>query len=59
MMIGCANLRMKQGEGDAYIPISLTSSNNGWYKGWFYLKDDPEHALSTYTCTSIATTLKS
>jgi hypothetical protein len=27
--IGCANLRMKQGQGDDYIPSSLTSSNNG------------------------------
>jgi hypothetical protein len=27
--IGCANLRMKQGRGDDYIPTPLTSSNNG------------------------------
>jgi hypothetical protein len=27
--IGCANLRMKQGRGDDYIPALLTSSNNG------------------------------
>jgi hypothetical protein len=26
--IGCANLRMKQGQGDDYIPVSLTSSNS-------------------------------
>jgi hypothetical protein len=26
--IGYANLRMKQGRGDSYIPSSLTSSNN-------------------------------
>jgi hypothetical protein len=31
--IGCANLRMKQGRGDDYIPASLTSSNNGWHRG--------------------------
>jgi hypothetical protein len=34
---GCANLRTKQGRGNDYIPVSLTSSNNGWHKGWFYL----------------------
>jgi hypothetical protein len=27
--IGCANLRMKQGKGNMYIPFSLTSSNSG------------------------------
>jgi hypothetical protein len=26
--IGFANLRMKQGQGDDYIPSSLTSSNS-------------------------------
>jgi hypothetical protein len=48
-MIDCANLRMKQGRGDDYIPVVLTSSNNGWHKGWFYLQNDPEFAFPTYT----------
>jgi hypothetical protein len=47
--IGCANLRMKQGRGDDYIPVTLTSSNSGWHRGWFYLRNDPEHALPLYT----------
>jgi hypothetical protein len=51
--IGCANLRMKQGRDDDYIPALLTSSNNGWHRGWFYLWNDPEHALSSYTGCSI------
>jgi hypothetical protein len=52
--IGCANLRMKQDRGDDYIPVSLTSSNSGWHKGWFYLRNDPKFALPTYTGNSIA-----
>jgi hypothetical protein len=52
--IGCANLRTKQGRGDDYIPVMLTSSNSGWHKGWFYLRNDPEHALPAYTGCSIA-----
>jgi hypothetical protein len=52
--ISCANLRMKQGCGDDYIPVMLTSSNNGWHKGWFYLRNDPEFALPSYTGCSIA-----
>jgi hypothetical protein len=52
--IGCANLRMKQGRGDDYIPVSLTSSNSGWHKGWFYLWNDPEFALPAFTRNSIA-----
>jgi hypothetical protein len=52
--IGCANLRMKQGCGDDYILAPLTSSNSGWHKEWFYLRNDPEHALLSYTDRSIA-----
>jgi hypothetical protein len=43
-----------QGRGDDYIPVTLTSSNSGWHKGWFYLWNDPEHALPPYTECSIA-----
>jgi hypothetical protein len=57
--IGCANLRMKQGRGDDYIPVSLTSSNSGWHKGWFYLQNDPEFALPSYTGNSIAESQRS
>jgi hypothetical protein len=53
-MIGCANLRMKQGRGNDCIPVSLTSSNSGWNREWFYLQNDPEHALPSYTGCSIA-----
>jgi hypothetical protein len=52
--IGCANLRTKQGRGDDYIPVMLTSLNSGWHKGWFYLRNDPEFALLSYTGCSIA-----
>jgi hypothetical protein len=52
--IGCANLQMKQGRGDDYIPALLTNSNSGWHKGWFYLQNDPEHSLPSYTGCSIA-----
>jgi hypothetical protein len=51
--IGCANLQMKQGRGDDYISVSLTSSNSGWHKGWFYLRNDPEFALPSFTGNSI------
>jgi hypothetical protein len=52
--IGCANLRMKQGRGDDYISLSLTSSNSGWHKGWFYLRNDPEFALPAFIGNSIS-----
>jgi hypothetical protein len=51
--IGFANLRMKQGLGDDYISVTLTSSNSGWHKRWFYLRNDPEFALPAYTGNSI------
>jgi hypothetical protein len=52
--IGCANLQMKQGRDEDCIPVALTSSNNDWHRGWFYLRNDPEHALPSYTGCSIA-----
>jgi hypothetical protein len=45
---------MKQGWGNDYIPVTLTSSNSGWNKGWFYLQNDPEFALPAFTGNSIA-----
>jgi hypothetical protein len=51
--IGCANLQMKQGRGDNYVLCSLTSSNSGWNKGWFYLRNDPEFVLLAFTRNSI------
>jgi hypothetical protein len=45
---------MKQGQGDDYIPVSLTSSNSDWHKGGFYLWNGPEFALPAYTGNSIA-----
>jgi hypothetical protein len=53
-MIGCANLQTKQGRDDDYISVMLTSSNSDRHKGWFYLRNDPEHALPSYTGCSIA-----
>jgi hypothetical protein len=45
---------MKQGRGDDYIPVSFTSSNSDWHKGWFYQRNDPEFTLPAYTGNSIA-----
>jgi hypothetical protein len=49
---------MKQGRSDDYIPVTLTSSNSGWNKGWFYLRNDPEFALPLYTWKSITKSQK-
>jgi hypothetical protein len=45
---------MKQGQGNKYILSLLTSSNSDLHKGWFYLKNDPEHALPKFTGNSIS-----
>jgi hypothetical protein len=57
--IGCANLRMKRGRVDDYITVTLTSSNSGWHKGWFYLRNDPEFAIPVYIGNSIAESRRS
>jgi hypothetical protein len=28
--------------------VTLTSSNRGWHKGWFYLRNDAEFALPSH-----------
>jgi hypothetical protein len=33
--------------------VTLTCSNSGWHKGWFYLWNDPEFALPSYTRSAI------
>jgi hypothetical protein len=45
--------RSKAEGGDDYIPVTLNSSNNGWHKGWFYLRNDSEFVLPSYTGNSI------
>jgi hypothetical protein len=50
---------MKQGRGDDYISVTLTSSNSGWHQGWFYLRNDPEFTLLAYTGNSIAESRRS
>jgi hypothetical protein len=45
---------MKLGWGDDYIPVTLTSSNSSWHKGWFYLRNVPEFVLPAYSGNSIA-----
>jgi hypothetical protein len=36
---------MKQGRGDDYIPVFVTSSNSGWHKGRLYLWNNLEFAF--------------
>jgi hypothetical protein len=50
---------MKQGQGNDYISVSLTTSNSAWHKGWFYLRNDPEFALPAYTGNSIVESQRS
>jgi hypothetical protein len=50
---------MNQGCGNDYILVTLTSSNSGWHKGWFYLRNDPEFTLPSCTEISIAESRRS
>jgi hypothetical protein len=40
VLMGCARIHLRGGRAARYIPIALTKSNKGWYKLWFYLKND-------------------
>jgi hypothetical protein len=36
---GCT-LQLRQGRTQQYIPATLVSSNKGWQRRWFYLRND-------------------
>jgi hypothetical protein len=36
---GCT-LQLRQGRAQQYIPATLVSSNKGWQRRWFYLRND-------------------
>ena len=35
-------LRLRQSRASLYIPVVLASSNKGWQRRWFYLRNDGE-----------------
>jgi hypothetical protein len=36
---GCT-LQLRQGRTQLYIPVTLVSSNKGWQRRWFFLRND-------------------
>jgi hypothetical protein len=42
---GCT-LQFRQGRAQQYIPATLVSSNKGWQRRWFYLRNDDERLPS-------------
>jgi hypothetical protein len=40
VLMGSACIHLHGGRAGGYIPITLTKSNKGWHKLWFYLKND-------------------
>jgi hypothetical protein len=42
---GCT-LQLRQGRAQQYIPAILVSSNKGWQRRWFYLRNDDGRLLS-------------
>lgn len=47
--MGCAGNLLRSTLSGDYIPIWLSSSNKGWHRQWFYLKNDADAALPDYT----------
>jgi hypothetical protein len=37
---GACTLQLRQGHAQQYIPAILVSSNKGWQRRWFYLRND-------------------
>jgi hypothetical protein len=42
---GCT-LQLRQGRTQQYITATLVSSNKGWQRRWFYLRNDDGRLLS-------------
>jgi hypothetical protein len=39
--VGSASIRLWGNRATQYMSLSLMTSNKGWHKQWFYLRNDP------------------
>jgi hypothetical protein len=49
MRKGCANIHLRSNWAGEYVSLWLSSSNKGWHKQWFYLKNDTAAPLSMFS----------
>lgn len=40
MLMGCASVHLRNNQAGEYMTLKLSSSNKGWHRQWFYLKND-------------------
>jgi hypothetical protein len=49
MPMGCASIHLQSNRAREYMSLRLSSSNKGWHKQWFYLKDDTTAPLPMFS----------
>jgi hypothetical protein len=55
--VGSASIRLRGNRVAQYMSLSLTTSNKGWHKQWFYLRNDTAAPLSIFSGSFIESTL--
>jgi hypothetical protein len=56
--VGSMSIHLRGNQVVQYMSLSLTTSNKGWHKQWFYLRNDPTAPLSIFSGSFIELTLK-
>jgi hypothetical protein len=58
MPIGCASIRLRGNRAAQYMSLPLTTSNKGWHKQWFYLRNNPAAPLPLFSDSFIESASK-
>jgi hypothetical protein len=45
----CASIHLQSNRAGEYMSLRLSSSNKGWHRQWFYLKDDTAGPLPVFS----------
>lgn len=51
--MGCASIHLRTNRASEYMVITPSKSNNGWHSLWFYVKNDDDAPLPTFTGRTI------
>jgi hypothetical protein len=51
--VGSVSIHLQGNQATQYMSLSLTTSNKGWHKQWFYLKNDPVTLLPIFSSSFI------
>ena len=46
--LGCASIHLRGERADSFFRMRVQTSNKGWHRRWFYLKNDTNHGVPEF-----------